>query len=78
MAAATENTIMLGRRTGAAPLAFRSDDRAQRPLAGQDEGVEARHFDPRDLMAGDRSTFYIGIGERVAEAPAAWIGMAFE
>jgi hypothetical protein len=24
--------------------------------------IEARHFDPRDLMAGDRSTFCIGIG----------------
>jgi hypothetical protein len=40
-------------------------------LRTQDREIEARHFDPPDLVAGDRSTFYIGIGECVAEALAA-------
>ena len=53
----------------------RGADRARNPLDAQGE-IEARHFDPRDLVAGDRSTFCMGIGEGVAEALAACIGMA--
>ena len=40
-------------------------------LRAQGGEIEARHFDPPDLVAGDRSTFCIGVG--VAEALAAWI-----
>jgi hypothetical protein len=45
-------------------------------LRAKGEEIEARHFDPPDLVAGDRSTFCIGVGECVAKALAAWIGMA--
>jgi len=38
---------------------------ALKARARQDRGVEARQFDPRDLVAGDRSTFCMGIGECV-------------
>ena len=47
-------------------------------LCAQDREIEVRHFDPRHLVAGDRSTFRMGIGECVAEALAAWIGMALD
>jgi hypothetical protein len=52
--------------------------RSKSSLCAQDREIEARHFDPRDLVAGGRSTFCIGVGECVAEMVAAWIGMAFE
>jgi len=48
------------------------------PLCAQDREIEACHFNPRDLVAGDRSTFWIGIGECVAKALAASIGMALD
>jgi len=35
-------------------------------------------FDPRDLVVGESSTLCIGAGECVAEAIAAWIGMALK
>jgi hypothetical protein len=31
-------------------------------LCPQDREIEVRHFDPRHLVAGDRSTFRMGIG----------------
>jgi len=36
-------------------------------LYAQDREIEARYFDPGDLVAGDRSTLRIGIGKCVAE-----------
>jgi hypothetical protein len=47
-------------------------------LCAQDREIEVRHFDPRHLVVGDRSTFRMGIGECVAEPLAAWIGMALD
>ena len=47
-------------------------------LRAQDREIEARHFNPRDLVASDCSAFCIGVGECVPEALAAWIGMALD
>ena len=69
---------MLRRNDGVSRLdeGFKELTRSKSSCVRRIGEFEARHFDPRDLVAGDRSTSCIGIGGCVAEALAACIGMA--
>ena len=47
-------------------------------LCAQDGEIEARHFDSRHLVSCRDGTLRIRVGECVAEALAAWVGMALD
>jgi len=50
-----------GQGAGIAPAS--QEDILEILLRAQDREIEARHFDPRHVVAGGRSMFCMGIGE---------------